>query len=102
MEAPAAKKRPQKSMKQVHIFIFGFVQGVGFRQFIKTKAKEFSLTGWVRNLPDGSVEAVFQGDKASIEKIIKLCRKGPFLSEVENVDIKWENIVDNLSEFMVL
>lgn len=76
-------------MKQCHIFISGFVQGVGFRHFIKSKARELNLTGWVQNLPDGRVGAVFQGSKSSIEQIIKHCRKGPFLSEVEEVQAQW-------------
>ena len=74
-----------------HIFISGFVQGVGFRQFVKNNADERNLTGWVRNLPDGRVEAVLQGRKKDIESVILLCKKGPFLSEVENVELIWES-----------
>lgn len=80
-----------------HIFISGFVQGVGFRQFTKRNAIKLSLTGWVRNLPaspqggpDNRVEAVFQGSKEKIDPMIKICRKGPFLSEVKDVDVVWE------------
>jgi len=74
-----------------HIFISGFVQGVGFRQFVKNNADERNLTGWVRNLPDGRVEAVLQGRKKDIKSVILLCKKGPFLSEVENVELIWES-----------
>ena len=84
-------------MKMCHIFISGFVQGVGFRQFIQRIAQDLRLTGWVKNLPDNRVEAVFQScassdqeAKKQIEKIISICRKGPFLSEVENVEVVWE------------
>ncbi len=87
---------------QAHLRITGFVQGVGFRHFVRSKANEFGLTGWTRNLPDGSVEAVFQGDKNSIEKIIKLCKKGPFLSEVEDMQVEWDSVVDKFEEFMIL
>jgi len=80
-------------MKRAHIFISGFVQGVSFRHFVKRKAQEIGLTGWVKNLPDGRVEAVFQGPKEKIEGIILLCRKGPFLSEVEDVEVEWEEDV---------
>lgn len=80
-------------MKRAHIFISGFVQGVGFRHFVKRKAQEIGLTGWVKNLPDGRVEVVFQGPKEKIEEIIILCRKGPFLSEVEDVEVEWEEDV---------
>ena len=74
-------------MKTAHIFISGFVQGVGFRQFIKNNADKLELTGFVGNLPDGRVEAVFSGSKEKIEEMIKVCKKGPFLSEVENVEV---------------
>lgn len=89
-------------MKQASVQIFGFVQGVGFRHFIRSKARDLGLTGWVQNLPDGSVESIFQSDKSSIEKIIEECRRGPFLSEVENVEVKWEEIVDKFQEFVIL
>jgi len=77
-------------MFQARIFIFGSVHGVGFRQFIKDNGQKRGLTGWVRNLPDGRVEAVFNGPKEKIEEIIAECRKGPFLAEVENVEVVWE------------
>lgn len=72
------------------IFISGFVQGVGFRQFIKSNAQKLNLKGWVSNLPDGRVEALFVGSKEKIEELIKASRKGPFLSEVESVEVVWE------------
>lgn len=78
------------SNKIVRVFISGFVQGVGYRRFVKQNALKLGLTGWVKNLPDNRVEAVFQGSKEQIEKVIKICRKGPFLSEVKDVEIFWE------------
>lgn len=75
---------------QCRVFIGGFVQGVGFRQFIKHYALKLGLVGWVKNLPDNRVEAILQGSRENIEKIISLCRKGPFLSEVKDVDAIWE------------
>ncbi|MEK7534472.1 MAG: acylphosphatase [Patescibacteria group bacterium] len=77
-------------MRYARIFISGFVQAVGFRQFIKINADRLKLEGWVRNLPDGQVEAVFQGSKEKIKEMIVLCKKGPFLAEVESVDVVWE------------
>ncbi len=71
-----------------HVFVSGFVQGVGFRQFIKNNAKDLNLAGFAQNLPDGRVEAILQGRMEDINKMILLCRKGPFLSEVENVESK--------------
>jgi acylphosphatase len=78
-------------MKICHIFISGFVQGVGFRQFVLRQAQHLRLTGWVKNLPDNRVEALFQGPKETIEKVIFICRKGPFLSEVKDVNVVWED-----------
>lgn len=73
------------------IFISGFVQGIGFRHFIRSKAESLSLSGWVKNLPDGRVEVLFQGPEEKIEKAIKECNKGPFLSEVKDIVVEWED-----------
>lgn len=70
----------------VHVFISGFVQGVGYRQFVKKNAMELGVNGYVRNLPDGRVEGKFSGEEKKVKELIELCRKGPFLAEVENVD----------------
>lgn len=77
-------------MQQAHIFITGFVQGVGFRQFVKSQAKKVGVTGWVQNTEDGKVEAVLQGDKDAIELLIEKAKKGPDVSEVTDVQVSWE------------
>lgn len=74
-----------------HVFVFGFVQGVGYRQAVKRKARSLGLSGWVKNLIDGRVEATFCGPKETIEEIIEYCKKGPFFSEVKHVDVEWED-----------
>lgn len=85
-------------MQSAQVLISGFVQGVGFRHFIRSKARELGLIGWVRNIPasdfgqQGSMEVLFVGKKESIEEIINLCRKGPFLAEVKNIEVKWQSI----------
>lgn len=76
----------------VHVFISGFVQGVGFRRFVKHNAVKLGLTGWVKNLTDNRVEAIFAGPKEQIEKIIAICRKGPFLSEVKDLQVDFEDL----------
>lgn len=73
----------------IHVYVSGFVQGIGFRQFVKRNARKLNLRGWVRNLPDGRVEAVFEGEAPTLKKMIGLCRRGPFLSEVKNVEVDW-------------
>ena len=86
-------------MTTAHIFISGFVQGIGYRQFVKKHAEELGLTGWVKNLSDGRVEVMFQGEKTKIEDVVKLCKKGPFMAEVEDVIVSWDDIEDQLTTF---
>jgi acylphosphatase len=73
------------------VFVSGFVQGVGFRRFARHHALKLGLRGWVKNTSDNRVEAVFQGSKEQIEKIISICKKGAFLSEVKDVVVEWES-----------
>ena len=75
----------------VHVFISGRVQGIGFRQFIKSKANRFNLRGWVRNLPDGRVEGMFAGERKNIDEVLDYCRKGPFLAEVRKIEVDWNS-----------
>lgn len=77
-------------MKQAHVFISGTVHGVGFRYFVQQNANKLGITGWVRNTEDGRVEAVFQGDEKVIEQMIALCKEGPYLAEVKQVGLEWE------------
>lgn len=87
--------------QQAHVFISGTVQGVGYRYFVRSNAKQLGLTGWVRNTEDGGVEAVFQGEKEKIEEMIGICRQGPMLSEVEHIGFEWEEITEQFSEFSI-
>lgn len=87
---------------QAHVYISGFVVGVGFRQFVKHAAKKNAVTGWVKNLPDGRVAALLQGVKENIETVIAECKKGPFLSEVENVEVVWEEAKENYVTFDIV
>ncbi len=68
------------------IKIYGRTQGVFFRHFARQEAKKFGLSGWAKNLPDGSVEIVACGDKEKINEFIKWCCQGPELAKVEKVD----------------
>ncbi|MDZ7689948.1 MAG: acylphosphatase [Balneolaceae bacterium] len=78
-------------MKRAHIFIEGHVQGVGFRHFTKTNARQSNIKGWVKNLSDGRVEAVFEGKEESIQKMIDLVKQGPRASRVDNVEVRVGN-----------
>ncbi len=85
-----------------HIFVIGFVQGVGYRAFVKRNARKLELKGWVKNLSDGRVEAVVRGPKEKIEDLIRIMEKGPFLSEVKSLDVNWENNQDSFLDFQIL
>jgi acylphosphatase len=70
--------------------IRGTVQGVGFRYETRSRARWLKLDGWVRNLPDGSVEAAFEGEDARVESMVEWCRRGSSGAQVEDVDVEWE------------
>lgn len=86
---------------QAHVFISGTVQGVGYRYFVRSNATKLGLTGWVRNVEDGGVEAVLQGEKEVIEQMIALCRKGPFMSEVKQIGFEWEDQKEDFPSFEI-
>jgi acylphosphatase len=75
---------------RAHLFLKGRVQGVFFRSYTHNQARLSNVSGWVRNLSDGRVEAVFEGERGQIEKVIDFCKQGPTGSKVESVEIKWE------------
>lgn len=87
-------------MKQLHLYISGFVQGVGFRVFVRKKARRLGITGWVRNLSDGRVEALVQGEEEKLEELLKHVYKGSYFSQVKNVVIKEEKIVEKFVEML--
>ena len=72
---------------EVRVRISGRVQGVGFRAWTDRQATRLGLAGWVRNLPDGDVEAAFCGPVQSVAEMMAACWKGPALAEVANVQI---------------
>ncbi len=86
---------------RAHIIIEGKVQGVYFRAFTKEVADSLGLNGWVRNLPNRCVEAVFEGEKELIDAAIKKCYAGPPFAMVTNIDIKWESKIEGFSDFRI-
>ncbi len=76
--------------RRVHVSVSGLVQGVGFRHTTYRRATALGLGGWVRNLPDGRVEAEFEGDEDALETMLAWCRSGPALSQVDAVDTRWQ------------
>ena len=86
----------------MHVFISGRVQGVFFRANTQEKAIELEVRGFVRNLPDGRVEAVFQGDEEKVMKIVEWCYRGPKYAKVSSVDVKFEEIKKRYPNFSIL
>lgn len=84
-----------------HVMIRGFVQGIGYRKWTKKEAQKVALTGWVRNLPDGSVEALLQGDKDILELFIEKLKQGPFMADVKSVDTVWEEQKEVFEDFTI-
>lgn len=75
---------------RAQVVVSGRVQGVFFRADTREKALSLGLAGWVRNLPGGEVEAVFEGERAAVERAVGWCRQGPVHAVIESVDIRWE------------
>lgn len=88
-------------MKTAHIFISGYVQGVGYRYFIRDNARKLGLKGYVRNTEDGNVEVVLQGDEKVIEQMIGICKEGPMLSEVKQIGYEWEEGEEKFEDFEI-
>jgi len=86
---------------RVHLFIEGRVQGVFYRAFTRDVAYKLGLNGWVRNLYDSRVEAVFEGEKNLIEQAIKKCSTGPPGALVTDIEMKWETFIGDLKGFTV-
>lgn len=88
-------------MAQAHVFVEGKVQGVYFRDTTRKRAEEQGVEGWVRNLSDGRVEAVFQGDRDDVEAMIDLCREGPPRARVDGVEVDWGEGDEDLAGFRI-
>ncbi len=86
---------------RVHLFIEGRVQGVWYRAFTRDVAIRNNIRGWVRNLPDGRVEAVFEGEERDIEKAIAECYKGPPAAHVTKIDINRQPYRGEFSGFEI-
>ncbi|NVL91249.1 MAG: acylphosphatase [Desulfobacterales bacterium] len=90
-------------MKKVraHVVVDGRVQGVCFRMDTRGAALERKVKGWVRNLPDGRVEAVFEGEETDVKSMIKWCENGPPLARVGKLDVEWEPYTDEFDGFEI-
>jgi len=87
--------------KRVHLYISGHVQGVFFRAFTKERADFYGITGWVKNLPDGRVEALGEGNEELLKEWIKDLSKGPPLAYVKDIKEEWSEAKNEFTDFEI-
>ncbi len=88
-------------LARAKVYVSGIVQGVFFRSSTRSMANMYGVKGWVRNTTDGGVEAVFEGTKEDVEKMIEYCRKGPVSAAVRMVNVKWDKYKGDLKGFEI-
>ena len=88
-------------LQRARVRVSGQVQGVFFRDSTRQKAEELGLAGWVRNVPDGQVEALFEGPSENVEAMVRWCEEGPQHASVGNVDTNFESAGGDLKGFEV-
>jgi acylphosphatase len=88
-------------LSRVHVFVSGRVQGVAYRYFVERRAAEIPVTGWVRNLRDGRVEIMAEGEKADLESFLGFLRQGPRMANVDDLDVLWEDYRGEFEDFRI-
>lgn len=86
---------------RAHIIVSGRVQGVAFRHYTQKTADSHAVKGWVRNNPDRTVEAVFEGDEAEVRAVLDWCKQGPQMARVDSVKVVWEEATGEFREFTI-
>lgn len=86
-------------MERLHVIVSGYVQGVGFRHWAVREARFLGLTGWVRNLADGTVEVTAEGDRASLTAFLGELRRGPSYADVESVSPAFLTAIGEFRDF---
>jgi acylphosphatase len=89
------------NQERAHVYVSGDVQGVFYRDSTRQKARQLGLSGWVKNLPDGRVEALFEGPSEKIREMVRWCEQGSPHAAVENVDVEFDSAREDLSGFEV-
>jgi acylphosphatase len=89
------------AQKRAHVLISGRVQGVSFRYYTVQEAESIGVNGWVRNLWDGRVEAVFEGESTSVEHMVEWSKQGPRTALVDHVDVQWQDPINEFDTFRV-
>ncbi len=86
---------------KAHVIVSGRVQGVFFRFETQNVARKYNVNGWVRNIPDGKVEAVFEGEKENVNKVIEFCKRGPSGAKVTGIEINWQDYEGEFKDFEI-
>jgi acylphosphatase len=86
---------------RAHVFVKGRVQGVFFRVETRQEAKKRNVVGWVQNTFDGRVEAVFEGQKEDVKKLVDFCRRGPSGAKVTDIDVQWQEYSGEFKGFKI-
>lgn len=89
-------------MQRMRVIVSGRVQGVFFRAYTRETAQSLKLTGWVRNLPDGKVEAVFEGEDNNVQAMLEWCRKGPPHAIVNHIEAAEESCTGEFRDFRII
>ena len=87
---------------RAHLLVSGRVQGVYFRQSTLLEAQNLSVNGWVRNLMDGRVEAIFEGEEHAVKTLVNYCRQGPPAARVNNLEVSYGPFKSEFSNFTAL
>jgi len=87
--------------ERAHVFVEGRVQGVNFRGFARRTALELGLKGWVRNLYDGRVELLAEGDRAELDQFVERLKAGPPFARVDQVNVRWGAATGEFTDFRV-
>lgn len=86
---------------RAHIVVSGRVQGIFFRSETRHEAKKHDVKGWVRNLRNGRVEAVFEGEEKAVKNLIGFCKRGPAGARVTHVDVTWGSYTGEFKDFKI-
>ncbi|MEO0073842.1 MAG: acylphosphatase [candidate division WOR-3 bacterium] len=91
----------QESLASFHAFVAGRVQGVFFRMFVLREAQALGLAGYVRNMPDGRLEVVAEGERQKLEQLVERLKQGPPRAMVTDVDVSWAEYRHEYSDFSI-
>lgn len=90
-------------MKELEATIYGKVHGVGFRAYTQKQAEKLGLVGWVKNMSDGTVRCVVQGEKEDLKALAEKLKSGPYFAEVQDIDLQFsDKLQDRMSEFTIV